>query len=49
MKAADPCDSISERLEQAEKEGDPIGGPTVSINLDPPTYLKYWTTERKHM
>jgi hypothetical protein len=32
--AADPCEWIKEKLEEAEK-GDPIGGPAVSTNLDP--------------
>jgi hypothetical protein len=33
--AADPCDLIREKLEEAEKEDDPVGGPAVSISLDP--------------
>ena len=33
--AADPCGWIREKLEEAEEEGDPVGGPAVSINLDP--------------
>jgi hypothetical protein len=33
--AADPCGLIRERLEEAEEEGDLVGGPTVSVNLDP--------------
>ena len=33
--AADPCGLIREKLEEAEEEGDPVGGPAVSINLDP--------------
>jgi hypothetical protein len=32
--ATDPCDWIRGKLEEAEEEGDPIGGPAVSINLD---------------
>ena len=32
---ADPCGRIRERLEGAEKEGDPVGGPAVSTNPDP--------------
>jgi len=28
--AADPCDCIREKLEEAEEEGDPVGGPAVS-------------------
>jgi hypothetical protein len=34
-KAGDPCGWIREKLEEAEEESDPIGGPAVSINLDP--------------
>jgi hypothetical protein len=26
---------MREKLEEAEEEGDPVGGPAVSINLDP--------------
>jgi hypothetical protein len=33
--AADPCGLIREKLEEAEEEGDPVGGPAVSINQDP--------------
>jgi hypothetical protein len=32
---ADPFGCIQEMLEEAEKGGDPAGGPEVSINLDP--------------
>jgi hypothetical protein len=32
---ADPCGWIRESLEEAEEEGDPVGGPAVSIILDP--------------
>jgi hypothetical protein len=32
---AKPCGWIGERLEEAEEEGDPVGGPAVSINLGP--------------
>jgi len=35
-KAADTCGWIREKLEEAEEEGDPVGGPAVSISLDPP-------------
>jgi hypothetical protein len=30
--AADPCGWVREKLEEVEEEGDPIGGPAVSIN-----------------
>ena len=33
--AFDPRGSIREKLEEAEEEGDPVGGSAVSINLDP--------------
>ena len=33
--AAEPCGQIRGKLEEAEKEGNPVGGPAVSINLDP--------------
>ena len=32
--AADLCGWIREKLEEAEEEGDPVGGPADSINLD---------------
>jgi hypothetical protein len=31
----DPCGWIKEKLEEAEEEGNPIGRPAVSTNLDP--------------
>jgi hypothetical protein len=33
-------------LEEAEEKGHSIGGPAVSINLDPPRSLKHWTTNQ---
>ena len=35
--ATDPCGWIRENLEEAEEEEeeDPVGGPAVSINLNP--------------
>ena len=33
--AWDPCGGIKERLEEAEKDGDPIGRPVVSTNQEP--------------
>jgi hypothetical protein len=30
----EPCGWTRERLEEAEEEGDPIGRPTASTNLD---------------
>jgi hypothetical protein len=35
IEAADPCGWIRGKLEQAEEGRDPVGGPAVSINLDP--------------
>ena len=32
---ADPCSSIREKLDENEEEGDPVGGPALSINVDP--------------
>ena len=42
--AADPCDWIREKLEESEKEGNPIGGPTVSTHLGPLRFLRHWAT-----
>jgi hypothetical protein len=33
--AADPCGLIRERLEEDGEEGNPVGGPQISINLEP--------------
>ena len=33
--AGDPCGLIREKLEEDEEEGDPIGRPAISTNLDP--------------
>jgi hypothetical protein len=33
--AADPCGWIRRKLEEDEKEGNPVGGQVVIINLDP--------------
>ena len=35
LKSGIPCGWIKERLEEVEEEGDPIGRPAVSTNLDP--------------
>jgi hypothetical protein len=35
-------------LKEAEEKGDPVGGPAVLINLDPPRFFKHWTTNREH-
>jgi hypothetical protein len=34
IEAGDSCGRIREKLEEAEEEGDPIGRPAVSTNLD---------------
>jgi hypothetical protein len=34
--ARDPCCRIMEKLEEVEEEGDPIGRPAISTNLDSP-------------
>jgi hypothetical protein len=46
--AADSCGWIRGKLEEAEGEGNPAGGPAVSVNLDPsaPRSLKHWTTKQ---
>jgi hypothetical protein len=31
----DPCDWIRDRLEEAKEEGNPIGRPAISTNMDP--------------
>jgi hypothetical protein len=33
-------------LKEAEEKGDPVGGPAVSINLDPLRSFKHWTTKQ---
>jgi hypothetical protein len=33
--AADHCGCIKEKLEEAEEEGNPVGGPAGSMNLEP--------------
>ena len=37
-----------ERLEEAKEEGNPVGGPAVSINLDPREFLGIGTPTREH-
>ena len=45
---ADPCGWISEELEEPEEGGDPVGGPSVSINLDPRHLSDTLTPTRQH-
>jgi hypothetical protein len=35
IEAGDLCDCITEKLEEAEEKGDPVGESAVSTNLDP--------------
>jgi hypothetical protein len=42
--ASDHCGWISRKLEEDEEEGDPVGEPAVSINLNPPPRSpRQWT------
>jgi hypothetical protein len=34
------------RLKEAEEKGDPVGGPSVLINLGPLRSHKHWTTKQ---
>jgi hypothetical protein len=46
--AADPCGWIRGKLEEAEEEGDSVGEPAVSINLDPGNLSDTGTSTRQH-
>ena len=46
---ANPCGWIKERLEEAEEEGDPIGRPAVSNDLDPQYLSDTETPPRQHI
>jgi hypothetical protein len=46
--AAYSCGWIRGKLEEAEEEGDPVGGPAVSINLDPWDLSDTGTPTRQH-
>ena len=46
---ADHCGQIREKLEEAEDEGDPVGGPAVSINLDPWDLSNTGPANRQHV
>jgi hypothetical protein len=35
IETADPCGCIGGKLEEAEEDGEPVGGPADSINLEP--------------
>jgi hypothetical protein len=41
--AADPCGGLRKKLEEAEKESNPVGGSEVSINL---RSLRHYTTNQ---
>jgi hypothetical protein len=43
-----PCGWIREKLEEAEEEGDPIGRPAVSTNLDPQDCSNTEPPTRRH-
>jgi hypothetical protein len=47
--AGDPCSWIKEKLEEAEEEGNPIGRPAVSINLDPQDLSDIELPTRQHI
>ena len=42
------CGLIREKLEPAVEEGDPVGGPSISINLDPCDVTDTATPNRQH-
>jgi hypothetical protein len=46
--AADPYSWIRESLKEAEKKGDPAGGPAVSINLNPQNLSNTGSSTRHH-
>jgi hypothetical protein len=46
--AADPCGWIRGKLEEAEEEGNPVGGSAVSINLVPRDLSDTGTPTRQH-
>jgi hypothetical protein len=45
VEAYDPRGWIRGTLEEAEEEGDPVGGPAVTTNLDAQVWsLRHWDT-----
>jgi hypothetical protein len=46
--AADPCCCTRERLEEAEKEDNPVRGPAISINLNPQDFSNIGPPTRQH-
>jgi hypothetical protein len=46
--AAEPCGLIREELKEAEEEGNPVGEPAVSINLDPQELSDTGPPTRQH-
>jgi hypothetical protein len=46
--AADPCSWITEKLEEVQEEGDPVGGPADLINLDPQDFSNPERNNRQH-
>ena len=47
-KFTDPCGWISEKLIEAEQEGNPVGRPAVSTNLNPKDPSKTGQPTRQH-
>jgi hypothetical protein len=47
--AADPCCRIREKLEKAKEEGNPVGGPAVTINLHPQNLSDTGPPSRHHL
>jgi hypothetical protein len=47
--AADPYCLIRERLKEAEEKGYPVGGPAVSINLNPRDVSNTGPPNRQHI
>ena len=47
--AGDPCGLIREKLEEDEEEGDPIGRPAISTNLDPQDLSDTKPPTRQHI
>jgi hypothetical protein len=47
-KSCQPCGWIREKLEEAEEDSDPVGGPVVSINLEPRDFSDTGPPTRQH-
>jgi hypothetical protein len=44
-----PCGWIRKKLKEAEEKGDPVGGPAVSINLEPQDFSDTGPPTRQHI